>query len=84
MTNGEVTAIVTLMTPRAGGLVPGSGHKSHIVKMHYFFKKNSFSSLGDGSDKHKKTVMMMFLLIPIVLTGYIAGFPCHCRFLFIL
>ena len=64
------------MTPWAGVVVQGRGHKSHIVKMHYFFK--NFSTFGDGSDKHKKTVLMMCLLIPIVLTGYIAAFLCHC------
>ena len=28
--------------------------------------KNFFSTLGDGSDKHKKTVLMMCLLLPII------------------
>ena len=37
----------------------------------------NFSALWNGSDKHKKTVLMMFLLIPVVLTGYIAAFLCH-------
>ena len=32
------TKIVNFMTPRAGVLVPGRGHVSHIEKMHYFFK----------------------------------------------
>ena len=45
--------------------------------------KNFFSTLGDGSDKHKKTVLMMCLLIPITKTAYIAAFLCHCWFLFI-
>ena len=27
------------MSPWAEDLVPGCGHESHIVKMHYFFKK---------------------------------------------
>ena len=30
--------------------------------------------MGDGSDKNKKTVLIMSQLIPIVLTGYIAAF----------
>ena len=30
--------IVNFMTPRAGVLVLGRGHKNHIVKMHYFIK----------------------------------------------
>ena len=33
------------MTPGAGVLVPGRGHISHKVKMHYFF----ISTLGHGS-----------------------------------
>ena len=32
------TKIVNFMTPRAGALVLGCGHISHIVKMHYFWK----------------------------------------------
>ena len=34
------TEIVSFMIPGIGGLVPGCGHKSHVlvVKMHYFFK----------------------------------------------
>ena len=38
MTKEESTKIVNFMTPRAGVLVLGRGHISHIVKMHYFFK----------------------------------------------
>ena len=45
MTKEGSTAIVTFMTPGAGVLVLGCGHISHIVKMHYFFKK-SFSLLS--------------------------------------
>ena len=37
MTNEESSEIVIFMTPGAGGLVPGCGHKSQEVKMHYFF-----------------------------------------------
>ena len=40
--------------------------------------KNFFSTLGDGSDKPKKTVLMMCLLIPITKTAHIAAFLCHC------
>ena len=32
------TKIVTFMTPRAGFLMLGRDHISHIVKKHYFFK----------------------------------------------
>ena len=39
MTNEESTEIVSFITPGAGGLVPGCDHKSHIVKIHYFFQK---------------------------------------------
>ena len=39
MTNDESTEIVSFITTGAGGLVPGCGLKSHIVKMHYFFQK---------------------------------------------
>ena len=35
--------IVNFMNPRAGILVLGCGHVSHIVKMHYFFKNLLFS-----------------------------------------
>ena len=51
------------MTPGAAGHVPWCGHVSHIVKIHYFF-----STLEDGSDKHKKAVLMIHVctLIPIV------------------
>ena len=69
------------MTPRAGVLLPGRGHVSHIEKMHYFFK-NLLLFFEDGSDKNKKAVLMMCTLIPIVLTGYIAAFLCHSFYLF--
>ena len=32
------TKIVNFITPRAGVLVLGRDHISHVVKMHYFFK----------------------------------------------
>ena len=38
MTKEGSTKIVNFMTPRAGVLMLGCGHISHIVKMHYFFK----------------------------------------------
>ena len=62
------TEIVNFMTPGALGLVSGRGHTF----------KNFFSTLEDGSDKHKKTVLIMCLLIPIAKSGYIAAFICHC------
>ena len=37
MTKERSTKIVNFMTPGAGVLVLGCGHKSHRVKMHYFF-----------------------------------------------
>ena len=37
MTKEGSTQIVNFMTPRAGVLVLGCGHISHIVKMHYSF-----------------------------------------------
>ena len=36
MTKEGSTKIINVMTPRAGVLVRGRGHKSNIVKMHYF------------------------------------------------
>ena len=38
------TKIVNFMTPRAGVLVLGCGHISHIVKMHYFLKNLHLNS----------------------------------------
>ena len=38
LTKEGSTKIVNFMTPGAGALVLGRGHKSRIVKMHYFFK----------------------------------------------
>ena len=34
------------MTPSAGVLMLGHGHKSHVVKMHHFFKNHHLNSLG--------------------------------------
>ena len=39
-TKEDSTIIVTFMTPRAGVLVLGCDHLSHIVKMYYFFKNS--------------------------------------------
>ena len=44
------TKIVNFMTPRAGVLVLGPGHISHLVKMNYF-SKNPLLSCSYRSDK---------------------------------
>ena len=44
ITKEGFTKIVTFMTPCAGILVLGCDHKSHMVKMHYFFKNLFFYS----------------------------------------
>ena len=44
MTKEGSTKIVNFMTPGAGVLVQECGHKSHIVKLHYFFKNFLFYS----------------------------------------
>ena len=62
--NEESTEIISFITPGAGGLCQGVTIRSKTSLL-----------LGDGSDKHKKT--MMCLLIPIVKTGDIAAFVCH-------
>ena len=38
MTKERSTKIIKFMTPGAGVLVLGCGHKINLVKMHYFFK----------------------------------------------
>ena len=76
MTSEESTKTVSFMSPGAGLLVPGCGRKSHISKGTISFKR--FSTFGNGSDKHQKIVLMICLLIPVVLTGYIADVFCHC------
>ena len=43
MTKEGSTKIVNFMTPGAGVLVLGSGHVSHVVKMHHFFKNLLYS-----------------------------------------
>ena len=58
MTMEGSTKIVNFMTPRAGVLVLGRGHLSHIVKVHYFFKK-SFSLLSHVLIKQTKYIVMM-------------------------
>ena len=50
MTKDGSTKIVNFMTQRAGVLVLGRGHKSHIAKVHYFFKI-FFSTPRDRSVK---------------------------------
>ena len=42
MANEECTEIGSFTTPGAGGLVLGCGHKSHLVKMYYFFQNHLF------------------------------------------
>ena len=58
MTKEGSTKIVNFMTPRAGVLMLGCGHISHIVKMHYFFKK-SFSLFSQALIRQTKYVVMM-------------------------
>ena len=41
MTKEGSTKIINFMIPGAELLVLGRGHISHIVNMHYFFKKSS-------------------------------------------
>ena len=45
------------MTPRAGVLVLGRGHISHIVKMHYFFK--NFLHYFKALIRQTKYIVMM-------------------------
>ena len=71
MTKEGSTEIIIFMTPGEGDLVPRCGHK--VI---YFIKE--FLYFGGWFRKQKKTVLMMCLLIPIVLTDYIAAFLCHC------
>ena len=71
ITKAGSTEIVNFMTPGAWFLVLERGHISFIMKMHYL--KIFFCTFGDGSDKPKKTVLMMCLLIPITKTAYIAA-----------
>ena len=47
------TKIENFMTLGAGVLALRRGHISHIVKIHYFFKKIFFSTQWYGSDKLK-------------------------------
>ena len=57
MTKEGSTKIVNFMTPGAGVLVLGSGHTSHIVKMHYFFKNLLLNS--QALIRQTKYVVMM-------------------------
>ena len=82
--NEGSTKIVSFMTPGAWGLVSWWGHNSHILVVKCTISLKIFlCSQRDCSDKHKKTELMMCLLIPIVLTGcrYIEAFLCLCWFL---
>ena len=73
MANEESIKILSFITPGTGG---------SCVRRGWHFQKHLLY-FGDGSDKHKKTVLTMCLLIPITKTAYIAAFLCHCWFLFI-
>ena len=56
MTKESSTKIITFMTPVARILVLGFGHISHIMKMHYFFRKLLYSQAEIRQNKYK--VMM--------------------------
>ena len=47
------TKIVNFMTPRAGILVVGCGHISHIVKIHYSFENLFYSQAWNRQTKYK-------------------------------
>ena len=49
--------IVNFMTPKAGVLVVGRGHLSHIVKMHYFSKNRLLYSLAQI--RHTRCIVMI-------------------------
>ena len=51
--------IVNFMTPGAGVFVLGCGHLSHIVKMHYFFKKSSSLLPGIDQTNHGRYIVLM-------------------------
>ena len=68
MTNEDSIKILNFITPGAGGGILCQGVADTF--------KNFFSTLEDGSDKPKKTVLMMCLLIPITKTAHIAVFLC--------
>ena len=57
MTKEGSTKIVNFMIPRAGVLVLGRGHISHIVKMYYFFKKSL--PLPQAYNRQAKCIVMM-------------------------
>ena len=57
MTKKGSTKVVNFMTPRAGVLVPGRGHISYIVKLHYFFKDLLLYS--QAKIKQTKCIIMM-------------------------
>ena len=62
------------MTPARGAEVVklGRGHIKHLVKMHYFFESLLLYFGEWFRKKNKETVLILCLLNPIVLTGYIA------------
>ena len=57
MTKEGSIKIVNFMTPGAGVLVQECGHKSHIVKLHYFFKK--FLIYSQALNSQTKYAVMM-------------------------
>ena len=56
MTEEFSTKFVNFMTPGVGVLVQGSGHISHMVKMHYLFKNLLFTQ---ASIKQTVSIVMM-------------------------
>ena len=48
MTKEDSTKMINFMTPGAGVLVLGHDHKSHIVKIHHFYKKSSEYKIREG------------------------------------
>ena len=73
MINEESIEILNFITPGTGVLCQGVAYSGSYSEL-------SKTSLGDGSDKHKKTVLRICLLIPIILTGYIAAFSAIVDF----
>ena len=89
MTKEGSTKIVNFMTPGAGVLVLGHGHKSLIVKMHYFFKysdddqgrvyQNCKFHISHYSEYLLSSCLSIyFTLIAIVLKDYDAAFLYNC------
>ena len=59
MTKEGSTKTLNFMTPGAGVLVQGCGHKSHKVKMHYFLLHKKSSSLHPAYIRQTKCIVMM-------------------------